>query len=97
VLPKSAYHRRQNITKYVRGGNIKYSCLWLFNKLVKASSKQEIDLIKHEHAFYMDIKALNYLNSLTAIDAHEHQCFNELRDTEVSRRIFIRSQSLMAG
>ena len=36
------------------------------------------------------------LNSLTAIDAHERQLFNELRSTIVSRRIFIRSQSLMA-
>jgi len=32
------------------------------------------------------------LNSLTAIDAHERQSFNELRGTVVSRRIFIRSQ-----
>jgi hypothetical protein len=36
------------------------------------------------------------LNSLTAIDAHEHQHFNELRGTVVSSRIFIRSQSLIA-
>jgi len=36
------------------------------------------------------------LNSLTAIDAHEHQRFNELRVTVVSFRIFIRSQSLIA-
>ena len=33
---------------------------------------------------------------LTAIDAHERQCFNKLRGTVVSRRIFIRSQSLIA-
>jgi hypothetical protein len=69
VLPNAAhfhcsYHRRQNITKYVRGGNVKYSCLWLFNKLVKASSKQEIENIKHKHAAYMDVKALKYLNTL---------------------------------
>ena len=69
VLPNAApfhcsYHRRQNITKYVRGGNVKYSALWLFNKLVKARSKQEIEQIKHLHAPYMDIKALKYLNSL---------------------------------
>ncbi len=34
VLPIAAhfhcsYHRRQNITKYVRGGNVKYSYLWV--------------------------------------------------------------------
>jgi len=36
------------------------------------------------------------VNSLPAIDAHERQRFNELRGTVVSRRIFIRSQSLIA-
>ncbi len=39
----------------------------------------------------------NVLNSLTAIDGHDRQYFNELRSsTVVSRRIFIRSQSLIA-
>jgi hypothetical protein len=37
-----------------------------------------------------------YLNSLTAIGGHDRQYFNELRSTVVSRRIFIRSQSLIA-
>ncbi len=36
------------------------------------------------------------LNSLTAIDAHEHQRFNKLRGTVVSCGIFIFSQSLIA-
>jgi hypothetical protein len=36
------------------------------------------------------------LNSLTAIDGHDRQYFNQLRSTVVSRRIFIRSQSLIA-
>ncbi len=36
------------------------------------------------------------LNSLTAIDGHDRQYFNELRSTVVSRQIFIRSQSLIA-
>jgi hypothetical protein len=35
-------------------------------------------------------------NSLTAIDSHDRQYFNELRSTVVSRRISIRSQSLIA-
>jgi hypothetical protein len=35
-------------------------------------------------------------NSLPAFDAHEHQRFNELCGTVVSRQIFIRSQSLIA-
>ena len=36
------------------------------------------------------------VNSLTAIGAQERQCFNELRGNVVSRRVFIRSQSLIA-
>ena len=36
------------------------------------------------------------LNSLTAIDGHDRQYFFELHSTVVSRRIFIRSQSLIA-
>jgi hypothetical protein len=35
-------------------------------------------------------------NSLTAIDGHDRQYFNKLCSTEVSCRIFIRSQSLIA-
>ncbi len=35
------------------------------------------------------------LNSLTAIDGHDRQYFNEPRSTVVSRRIFIRLQSLL--
>ncbi len=36
------------------------------------------------------------INSLTAIEDHDRQYFNELRSTVVSRRIFICSQSLIA-
>ncbi len=36
-----------------------------------------------------------FLNSLTAIGFRESQLFNELRSTVVSRRIFIRLQSLI--
>ncbi len=43
---------------------MKYSCLWLFNKLVKAHTKQEIKHIKHKHSRYVDKKALKYLNTL---------------------------------
>ncbi len=38
----------------------------------------------------------NSVNSLTAIDGHDRQYFNELCSTVVSRQIFIRSQSLIA-
>ncbi len=43
---------------------MKYSCLWLFNKLVKAHTKQEIDHIKLKHSRFVDKKALKYLNTL---------------------------------
>ncbi len=43
---------------------MKYSCLWLFNKLVKAHTKQEIEHIKHKHSQYVNKKALKYLNTL---------------------------------
>jgi hypothetical protein len=58
------FHRRQNIAKIVKGGNVKYSCLWLLNKLVKAHTKQEIEHIKHKHSLYVDKKVLKYLNTL---------------------------------
>ncbi len=69
VLPNavhfhSSFHRRQNIAKIVKGGNVKYSCLWLFNKLVKAHTQQEIDHIKQKHSRFVDNKALKYLNTL---------------------------------
>ena len=37
-----------------------------------------------------------HFNSLPAMDAHERPLFIELRGTVVSRRVFIRSQSLIA-
>ncbi len=41
--------------------------------------------------------ASNAFNSLTAMDAHERPLFIELCGTVVSRRVFIRSQSLIAS
>jgi len=46
--------------------------------------------------FFVPVGTHLAVNSLTAIDAHEHQCFNKLRGTVVSRRIIICSQSLIA-
>jgi hypothetical protein len=33
-----SYHRHQNILKFYRGGTQKYSCLWLYNKLMKVNT-----------------------------------------------------------
>jgi hypothetical protein len=65
VLPNAvhfhcSFHRRQNIAKIVKGGNVKYSCLWLFNKLVKAHTQQEIDRIKQKHSRFVDNKVVKF-------------------------------------
>ncbi len=47
-------------------------------------------------ALFLNCQEGIIFNSLTAIDTHERQRFNELRGTVVSRRVFIHSQSLIA-
>ncbi len=47
-------------------------------------------------SFVIPDESIDFINSLTAIGGHDRQYFNELRSTVVSRRIFIRSQSMMA-
>ncbi len=69
ILPSTghfhcSYHRHQNILKFVRGGTQKYSCLWLYNKLMKAKTICEIKQIKNKHAPLMNDKALKYLNAV---------------------------------
>jgi hypothetical protein len=69
VLPSTghfhcSYHRHQNILKFVRGGNQKYSCLWLYNKLMKANTHCEIEQLKHKHASFMNEKTLKYPNAV---------------------------------
>jgi hypothetical protein len=69
VLPSTghfhcSYHRRQNILKFVRGGTEKYSCLWLYNKLMKAKTICEIEQIKHKHAPFVNDKAFKYINAV---------------------------------
>jgi hypothetical protein len=71
VLPSTghfngSYHRHQNILKFVGGGtqNQKYSCLWLYNKLMKTKTICEIEQIKHKHAPLVNDKALKNLNAV---------------------------------
>jgi hypothetical protein len=59
-----SYHRHQNILKLLKGGSQKYSCLWLYNKLMKGKTTCEIEQIKHKHAPFVSDKALKYLNAL---------------------------------
>jgi hypothetical protein len=65
-----SYHRHQNILKFVRGGTQKYSCLWLYNKLMKANTQCEIEQLKHKHAPFMNERALKYLNAV--VDAAQY-------------------------
>ncbi len=82
-----SFHRRQNIAKVVKGGNVKYSCLWLFNTLVKAHTQQEINLIKQKHSQFVDNKALKYLNTLDNKEVYPGaRC-------ELGGRIFMYQQS----
>ncbi len=59
-----SYHRRQNILKFVGGGTQKYSCLQLYNKLMKAKTLCQIEQIKHKNATFAREKALKYLNAV---------------------------------
>jgi hypothetical protein len=40
------YHHCQNIAKFVKGGKGKYSCLWMYTLLMKASSIELITWLK---------------------------------------------------
>jgi hypothetical protein len=69
VLPTAghfhcSYHRRKNIEKYCKGGKKMYSGLWLYDRLLGARKKDDIDKIKSETAIYMNTKTLNYVNAL---------------------------------
>ncbi len=57
-----SYHRRHS---NLSGEALKkYSCLWLYNKLMKAKTICEIEQIKHKLAPFMNDKALKYLNAV---------------------------------
>jgi hypothetical protein len=69
VLPAAghfhcSYHRRKNIEKYCKGGKKAYSGSWLYNKLLGAMTKDEIEQIKMNCATLMSNKTLKYINSL---------------------------------
>ncbi len=60
--------------------------------------EEEVAMPGHYSILKVDREWINrvVLNSLTAISAHERPLFNELRGSVVSRRVFFRSQSLIA-
>ncbi len=59
-----SFHRRENIKKFVKGGNGPYSCMWLYNLLLNAQTPAAIDKIKFEHSREMQDNALRYLNNV---------------------------------
>jgi hypothetical protein len=66
-----SYHRHQNILKFVRRGTQKYSCLWLYNKLMKVKTICEIEQIKYKHAPFLNDKAFN--TSMQLMTQHNTQ------------------------
>jgi hypothetical protein len=38
-----SFHHRENIKKFVKGGNGAYSCMWLYNLLLNAKTPAAID------------------------------------------------------
>ncbi len=58
------YHCCQNIAKFVKGGKGKYSCLWMYNLLMKASLIESITWLNFEHSSHLTDKALCYLNAV---------------------------------
>ncbi len=70
VLPSTghfhcSYHRGQNNLNFVMGGTQKYSCLWLYNKVMKANTQCEIEQIKHKLAPFVNDEAWKYLNAVS--------------------------------
>ena len=59
-----SFHRLQNIAKIVKGGNVEYSCSWMFKKLLHAKNRAEISHIKHKYSRHVEDRALKYLNTV---------------------------------
>ncbi len=55
-----SFHRRENIKKFVRGGNGHYSCMWLYNLLLNAKTPAALDKIKFE----LQDNALRFIDSM---------------------------------
>ena len=59
-----SFHCRENIKKFVRGGNGPYSCMWLYNLLLNAKTSAALEKIKFEHSMQMQDNALQFINSI---------------------------------
>jgi hypothetical protein len=59
-----SFHCRENIKKFVRGGNGPYSCMWLYNLLLNAKTPAALEKIKFEHSMQMQDNAVRFINSI---------------------------------
>ncbi len=60
-----SFHRRENIKKFVKGGNGAYSCMWLYNLLLNAKTPAAIDKHRFDHGQEMQENALCFLGSIS--------------------------------
>ena len=60
----------KNIDKIVKGGIGPNSCKWLFNKLMQATSVNELEQIKRDNVVNVSDKALKYLNSMEDLNQY---------------------------
>jgi hypothetical protein len=58
------WHRRKNIVKVLRGGNNRYSGLWLYNQCMMANTVAQLEKIKYDNAPFVCEKAMKYLNNI---------------------------------
>ncbi len=59
-----SFHRRENIKKFVKGGNGEYSYMWLYSLLLNAKTPAVIDKHRCDHAREMQENALRFLGSI---------------------------------
>jgi hypothetical protein len=63
-----AFHRRENIKKFVKGGTGEYSCWWFYNLLLKCKLPTSLTSLRFEHSGEIQDNALHFINS---IDDHQ--------------------------
>jgi hypothetical protein len=78
-----SYQQRNNILTYCKGGTKTYSAAWLYDKLMFAKTKSEIEHIREESAQFMSDKALKYLNSLPDIEQYPAARVEVGRDKDI--------------
>jgi hypothetical protein len=68
-----SYHRMKNILTHCKGGKKTFSGHWLYQKLIGAKTKADVDRIRNEHVLQMSDRVLKYLATV-ADDAQYPAC-----------------------